>query len=98
MRRDPKKGDTYRFNGNPHLHSGSIRSVAIAELEARIREFEAKFADPADLDDKKWTEGWLNRHRAELAKKLEALSLRTEERAKSRSRRRVRPEGEATDA
>ena len=98
MRRDPKKADTYRFNGNLHLHSGSIRAVTITDLEARIRELEAKLADPADPDDKKWTEGWLNRHKAELAKKLEGRSLKTEERAKSRRRRRVRPGREAPDA
>jgi hypothetical protein len=98
MRRDTKKADTYRFNGNPHLHSGSIRPVTITDLEARIRELEAKLANPADPDDKKWTEGWLDRYQAELAKKLDGLSLKTDERAKSKSRRRSRPEREAPDA
>ena len=97
MRRDPKTGDTYRFNGSPHLHSGSIRPLSIADLEARIRELEAKLADPVDLDDRKWTERWLRRYEAELAKKLEALSLKTEERAKAESRRRVRGRREAPD-
>jgi hypothetical protein len=98
MRRDTKKADTYRFNGSPHLHSGSIHPVSIADLEARIRELEAKLANPVDPDDKKWTEGWLDRHQAELAKKLDGLSLKTEERAKSESRRRSRAEREAPDA
>ncbi len=98
MRRDTKKADTYRFNGNPYLHSGSIHPITIADLESRIRAFEAKLVDPEDPDDKKWTERWLNRFKAELAKKLEGLSIRSEERAKSVLRRRRLPGREAADA
>ena len=98
MRRDPKKADTYHFNGNPYLHTGSIHTVTIADLQSRVRAFEAKLADPNDPDDKKWTERWLNRFKAELSKKLEGQSLKAEEKSKSVSRRRERPEGEAPGA
>jgi hypothetical protein len=98
MRRDPKKISTYRFNGSPFLRSGSIHSVSIAELETRIRAFEAKLADPEDPDDKKWTERWLNRYRAELSKKLEGRSLKAEEKAKAVSRRCEHRESEPPDA
>jgi hypothetical protein len=97
MKRDPKKASTYRFNGNPLLHSDSIRTVNITDLETRIRELEAKLADPADPDDKKWTEGWLDRYKAELSKKLDGLSFKTEERAKFKSREHSRPRRETPD-
>ncbi|MGC8641684.1 MAG: hypothetical protein ACP5XB_17595 [Isosphaeraceae bacterium] len=97
MRRDPKKADTYRFNGNPHLHSGSIRPVTITDLVVQMRQLEAKLADPEDPDDTKWTERWLNRYEAELAKKLNGRSLKGEERAKATSHRRQRPGREALD-
>ena len=90
MRRDAKKAHTYRFNGNPYLNAGSIRSVTIADLEARIRELQAKLADPMDTDEKTWTQGWLDRCSAELAKKLDGLSLKTEEQAQSKARPRSR--------
>jgi hypothetical protein len=97
MRRDPKKADTYRFNGNPHLHSDSIRPVTIADLVVQIRQLEAKLADLEDTDDKKWTERWLNRYEAELAKKLDGRSLKAVEAAKATSHRRQRPGREALD-
>jgi hypothetical protein len=42
MRKNRKRADTYRFNGNPSLHAGSIHSVTIPELESWVRRFEAK--------------------------------------------------------
>ena len=86
MKRNRKKADTYRFNGNPFLHGGSIHSVEIAELEARITQLEAKLADPKDPDDKKWTARWLERFRKELDKKRSGRSLKQREK---RDRRRT---------
>lgn len=98
MRRDPKKAGTYRFNGHPYIHTGSIRPVTIAELESRIRTFEAKLADPGDADDRRWVERWWNRLGAESSRKLDGLSLKAEERSKSLSRRRGRPGRESPGA
>ncbi len=80
MRKNRKKAETYRFNGYPHLHAGSIHSVEIAELELRIREVEAKLADPLDPDDKRWTACWLGRLRKELDKKCVGRALKHRER------------------
>lgn len=53
MKRNRKKVETYRFNGNPFLSADSIHSVKIADLESFIKEFEAKLANPKDADDNK---------------------------------------------
>ena len=79
MKKNRKKVETYRFNGYPHLHAGSIHSVRIADLEARLKQFEAKLADPDDPDDKKWTARWLERFRKELDKKRDGRSLKQRE-------------------
>lgn len=76
MKKNRKKADTYRFNGNPFLHAGSIHSVTMADLELRVKEFEAKLADPNDQDDKKWTARWLSRFQQELDKKRAGRSLK----------------------
>jgi hypothetical protein len=76
MKKNRKKADTYRFNGNPYLHKGSIHSVTMADLELRIKEFEAKLADPNDPDDRKWTARWLSRFKKELDKKRKGRSLK----------------------
>jgi hypothetical protein len=76
MKKNRKKADTYRFNGHPHFHADSIHSVTMADLELRIKQFEAKLADPSDPDDKKWTARWLNRFRKELDKKREGRGLK----------------------
>src|ERR1041385_465493 len=55
MKKNRKKAATYRFNGHPYFDAGSIHSVEIAELEARIKQFESKLADASNPDDKKWT-------------------------------------------
>jgi hypothetical protein len=70
-----KKAETYRFNGYPHCDPGSIHSVEVGQLEARIKEFEAKLADPDDPDDKKWIARWLLRYVRERDKKFEGLVL-----------------------
>jgi hypothetical protein len=88
MKKNRKNADTYRFNGNPFLHAHSIHSVELAELELRIRQFEAKLADPDDPDDKKWTERWLNRFRKELEKKRAGRSLKQREKQKGNRRTR----------
>ena len=80
MKKNRKKADTYRFNGYPHLYSGSIRSVEMAELETLVKQFEAKLADSDDPDDKKWTTRWLERFRKELDKKRAGRSLKQRER------------------
>ena len=98
MKRNRKKVETYRFNGYTHLHAGSIHPVTIADLESRIRAFEAKLTDPEDADDKRWTRRWLGRFETELSKKLERLDLRGEERAKAEFRRREQPSPGAPDA
>ena len=82
-----KKADTYRFNGHPAFHAGSIHSVGMAELQARVKQFEAKLADPDDPDDEKWTARWLDRFRKELDKKRAGRSLKQREK---RDRRRTR--------
>jgi hypothetical protein len=87
MKKNRKKADTYRLNGHPSLHAGSIRPVEMAGLEARIRQFEAKLTDPDDPDDKRWTARWLERLRRELARK------RAGRRLKQRDRRRHRRTG-----
>ena len=79
MSKNRKKAETYRFNGYPHLHSSSIHSVEIAELEGRIKRFEAKLADPLDPDDNKWTASWLSKYRKELDKKYAGRALKQRE-------------------
>jgi hypothetical protein len=79
MKKNRKKADTYRFNGHPYFHADSIHSVEIADLEAQIKQFEAKLADPDDADDKKWTASWLHRFRKELDKKRAGRSLKQRE-------------------
>lgn len=83
MKKNRKKADTYRFNGHPTLHPGSIQPVTMADLEVKIREFEAKLANPNDPDDKKWTARWLTRFRKERDKKQVGRSV------KQRDRRRI---------
>jgi hypothetical protein len=80
MRRNRKKVETYRFNGYPHLNSRSILSVRMAELAERIKKWEAKLADPADPDDKKWTAQWLERYRREYEKKQAGREFKKRER------------------
>ena len=82
-----KKADTYRFNGNPYLHTGSIQSVEMVDLEGMVKQFEAKLADPDDPDDKKWRARWLERFRKELDKKRAGRSLKQREK---RDRRRTK--------
>jgi len=90
---EPQEGHTYRFNGNPYLHAGSIHSVEMAELESRVTQFEAKLADPDDPDDKKWTARWLERFRKELNKKQAGRSLKQrEKRDQRRTKRNIQPE------
>jgi hypothetical protein len=79
MKKNRKKADTYRFNGHPFLHAGSIHSVEMTELEMRVKQFETKLADPNDADDKKWTARWLERFRKELDKKRAGRSLKQRE-------------------
>jgi hypothetical protein len=67
-----------------------MKSVTIGELRTIIQELETKLADPVDCDDKKWTERWLKRYQAELAKKLDGKALKIEEMSKPKSRRRTR--------
>lgn len=89
MKKNRKKADTYRFNGHPFLHAGSIHAVTIVTLLARIKQWEAKLADPTDPDDRKWTERWLERYRKELDKKRAGRHLKQRERANSRRSRRA---------
>jgi hypothetical protein len=84
MKKNRKRVETYRFNGNPSFHAGSIHSVTIEELESRIKELEAKLADRTNSDDKKWTERWLSRYQQELAKKRKRLELKHRERSQLR--------------
>jgi hypothetical protein len=85
MKKSRKSAETYRFNGNPFLHAGSIHSVSMANLESRIKEFQAKLADPNDPDDKKWTARWLSRFQKELDKKREGRSLKQREKRDRRN-------------
>jgi hypothetical protein len=87
MKKNRKKTDTYRFNGRPHFNTGSIHSVQIADLELRIKRFEAKLADPDDPDDKKWTACWLSRYRKELDKKCRGRDLKQREKHNHRRSR-----------
>lgn len=82
MKRNRKHTETYRFNGYPHRDPGSIHSVGIARLEEGVREYESKLASATDPDDKKWVKRWLDRYRAELAKKRKGLELKRRSRAK----------------
>jgi hypothetical protein len=94
MKKNRKKADTYRFNGHPYLDPDSIHSVTSAELESRIKEFEAKLADPNDSDDKKWTARWLSRFKKELAKKRKRSALKAAESPqRRRTRRRIHHSG-----
>lgn len=74
MKRNRKTVFGYRFNGHPFLHSWSIHPVTIADLQTRIRDMEAKLADPSDPDDEKWKRRWLVRYRRELEKKQKGLA------------------------
>ena len=87
MKKNRKKADTYRFNGHPFLDAGSIHSVEMAELQARIKQFQSKLADADDPDDKKWTASWLARFQKEFDKKKARRSLKQREK---RDRRRTR--------
>ena len=66
----------YRFNGYPHSDPGSIHSIGIPQLLVRIKELEAKLADPNDDDDKRWVTRWLKNHASELEKKSKNLVLK----------------------
>ena len=79
MKKNRKKADTYRFNGHPAFHAHSIHAVAIADLESRIEEFEAKLSDPNDPDDKRWKTRWLKRFKSALTKKRRGLALKERE-------------------
>ncbi len=79
MKKNRKKAETYRFNGHPFLNPRSIHSVQIAELEDCIKEFEAKLANPYDLDAKEWVARWLKRYKQELAKKQKSQELKKRE-------------------
>jgi hypothetical protein len=89
MKKNRKKVETYRFNGHPFLHAGSINPVKIADLESRINELEAKLADPDDADDKRWTASWLKKYKQELAKKRKGLALKERERTESPRTNRI---------
>lgn len=90
MKGNRKQADTYRFNGHPSFHATSIHSVTIADLEERIRDFEAKLAYPADPDDEKWTGRWLSRYKRELAKKRKGLAMKQRERRQQTPRLKLR--------
>jgi hypothetical protein len=75
MKRNRKKVETCRFNGHPRFHAGSVRPMMMADLEARIKHFEAKLADPEDPDDKRWTCRWLARFRKELKKSTQISTV-----------------------
>jgi hypothetical protein len=79
MKKNRKKAETYRFNGNPFLHPRSIHPIRIEELEGLIKGFEAKLANPNDPDDKKWTARWLQRFKRELSKKKKGRALKERE-------------------
>ncbi|MHB1423440.1 MAG: hypothetical protein ACYC3I_09660 [Gemmataceae bacterium] len=81
MKKNRKKSETYRFNGNPFLRPGSIHPVRIEDLEGLIKVFEAKLADSNDPEDKKWTTRWLQRINRELAKKKKGLALKKREKS-----------------
>jgi hypothetical protein len=88
MKKNRKKADTYRFNGNPGIHACSIQPVKITELKSRIESLKAKLLDPDDPDDKKWTARWLKRYEMELAKKRTGLALKQSEKRDSRRSKR----------
>ena len=93
MKKNRKKADTYRFNGNPYLHKGSIHSVTMVDLELRIKEFEAKLADPNDPDDRKWTARWLSRFRKELDEKRKGRGIKQRDQHVRRTTRRASEPG-----
>jgi hypothetical protein len=76
VKKNRKKAETYRFNGYPHSNPKSIHSVGISQLESWIKDYEAKLADPNDLDDRKWTARWLQRCETERDKKTKGLILK----------------------
>ena len=80
MKKNRKRADTYRFNGHPYFDAGSIFSIEVGDLEALVKQYEAKLADSADPDDKKWTARWLDRFQKELDKKLAGRRLKQRER------------------
>ncbi len=82
MAKNRKKSETYRFNGNPSLHSGSIESVDVKQLASMIEQFEAKLTDPDDPDDKKWTQRWLDRLRRENERKIDSRERKQQEKLK----------------
>jgi hypothetical protein len=88
MKKNRKKAGTYRFNGHPLLHAGSIHSFEIADLEPRVEEYEAKLADLNDPDAKGWTARWLSRFRRELEKKRAGRELKQRERRRDRRTKR----------
>jgi hypothetical protein len=79
MKKNRYKAETYRFSGHALVHSGSIHSVAIPDLEIEIKKLEAKLTDPNDTDARGWTARWLRRYQGELAKKQKGLALKTRE-------------------
>jgi hypothetical protein len=90
MKKNRKRADTFRFNGHPFFHATSIFSVEMSELESCVKKLEAKLADPADPDDKKWTARWLERYRKEFEKKQAGRSLKQREK-RIRRRKKNRP-------
>ena len=88
MKKNRKKAHPYRFNGHPYFHADSIHAVEMAELEARVTQFEVKLADPNDPDDKKWTARWLERFRKELNKKRAGCDLKQREKRDHRRTKR----------
>lgn len=88
MKKNRKEADTYRFNGHPYFHADSIHSVEKTDLEARVKQFEDKLANPDDTDDKKWTARWLERFRKELDKKRAGRGLKQREKRDHRRTKR----------
>jgi hypothetical protein len=87
-RKNRKKVETYRFNGNSYLDPKSIQTVTIRELEMQVAELSKKLADPSDADDKKWVARWLSRFETELAKKRKGFGQKRRERSKTQSANR----------